>query len=125
MEFRGAVWGEDKYRYFRAADLFCLPTHSENFGLAVLEALLCGTPVLTTSETPWASYASQPGFWICQPNVPSIAAQLSQWSSQGRVWTAADRAGLSAWAADRFHWDKLAFAWQNFYLKMKDLWMSN
>ena len=53
VDWIGPVWGEKKWRYLQGADLFCLPTHSENFGLVVLEASQVGTPVLTTNQTPW------------------------------------------------------------------------
>ena len=54
IEWKGAVWGEARWPYFQGADLFCLPTHSENFGLAILDACQVGTPALTTTETPWS-----------------------------------------------------------------------
>ena len=38
---------------YAAANLFLLPSHSENFGLVVVEALVRGVPVLTTDSTPW------------------------------------------------------------------------
>ncbi|MEP6671914.1 MAG: glycosyltransferase, partial [Chthoniobacter sp.] len=44
IEWAGAVWSDARWPYFQGADLFCLPTHSENFGLAVLEACQVGTP---------------------------------------------------------------------------------
>ena len=53
IRFVGGVYGERKWELFREADLFVLPTHSENFGIVVAEALACGTPVLTTKGTPW------------------------------------------------------------------------
>ena len=53
IDWVGPIWGEKKWRYLQGADLFCLPTHSENFGLVVLEASQVGTPVLTTNQTPW------------------------------------------------------------------------
>lgn len=53
INFVGGVYGERKWELFREADLFVLPTHSENFGIVVAEALACGTPVLTTKGTPW------------------------------------------------------------------------
>ena len=44
---------------------FILPTYSENFGIAIAEALACGTPVITTQGTPWKELESyQCGWWI-------------------------------------------------------------
>lgn len=50
---------------YKAADLFCLPSYSENFGIVALEALSSGTPVVTTTETPWESVVDHDaGAWI-------------------------------------------------------------
>src|SRR5207249_723545 len=54
IDWIGEVWGEERWKFFQGADLFCLPTHSENFGLAILESCQVGTPALTTRATPWA-----------------------------------------------------------------------
>lgn len=53
VNFCGGVYGEMKWKLFREADVFILPTYSENFGIVVGEALACGTPVITTKGTPW------------------------------------------------------------------------
>lgn len=53
IAFCGGVYGDEKWRLFRCADVFVLPTYSENFGIVVAEALACGTPVITTIGTPW------------------------------------------------------------------------
>ena len=41
------------------ASVYLLPTHSENFGLTVAEALAHGLPVLTTDGTPWHELATK------------------------------------------------------------------
>lgn len=53
VDFVGGVYGGTKWKLFRKADVFVLPTHSENFGIVVAEALASGTPVITTKGTPW------------------------------------------------------------------------
>ena len=44
----GMISGEDKLSLYRVCDLFVLPTHQENFGFVLVEAMACGTPVLTS-----------------------------------------------------------------------------
>lgn len=51
--FTGALNDDDKWKAYSRADLFVLPTHSENFGIVVAEALWAGVPVITTKGTPW------------------------------------------------------------------------
>jgi D-inositol-3-phosphate glycosyltransferase len=36
-------------QWYRAADLVCVPSYSESFGLVALEAQACGTPVVATA----------------------------------------------------------------------------
>lgn len=50
VRFIGFVEGCEKWRLFRQAALFILPSYSENFGNAVLEAMLMGCPVVVTPE---------------------------------------------------------------------------
>lgn len=49
--FPGHLNGIQKISAFAVADLFVLPTRHENFGLAMVEAMACGIPVLTTRGT--------------------------------------------------------------------------
>ncbi|PUB12129.1 glycosyltransferase [Yoonia sediminilitoris] len=53
IRFHGHVEREQKTAAFANADLFVLPSHSENFGIVVAEALAHAVPVLTTTATPW------------------------------------------------------------------------
>jgi glycosyltransferase involved in cell wall biosynthesis len=50
VTFTGMLSGSLKWGAFRAADAFILPSHQENFGIAVVEALACGTPVLISNK---------------------------------------------------------------------------
>lgn len=114
IDWIGAVWGEERWKYFQGADLFCLPTHSENFGLAVLEACQVGTPVLTTVETPWAQELADGRGYICAPRMEDVREALARYFSSER-WTPDARAALSEWAWTRFHWDALAERYAAFY----------
>lgn len=77
----GGVYGDEKWRLFQTSDFFVLPTHSENFGLAIAESLASGTPVITTVGTPWSDLnSSEAGAWIeigTQPLVETLRKFLS------------------------------------------------
>ena len=55
VQFLGEVLGEQKDTLYRACDLFVLPSHTENFGFVVIEALAAGLPVIVSDKTPWAA----------------------------------------------------------------------
>lgn len=46
----GPRFGADKYAAFADADVFVLPSRSENFGNAAAEAVTCGVPVVVTDR---------------------------------------------------------------------------
>lgn len=46
----GMLQGDMKWGAFYASEAYCLPSHQENFGIAVAEALSCGTPVLISNK---------------------------------------------------------------------------
>ena len=53
FSFPGYVDIQQRDLLYRDADIFVLPSLSENFGIVVAEAMSYGVPVLTTNETPW------------------------------------------------------------------------
>jgi glycosyltransferase involved in cell wall biosynthesis len=84
IEFRDSVSGQAKWDLYQQADLFVLPTLSENFGIVVAEALAAETPVLTTTAAPWEELNSRRcGFWA-EPTVESIALELRKATQQPR-----------------------------------------
>lgn len=50
IHWLGMVSGDAKWGLLRLAEVFVLPSHQENFGIAVAEALACGTPVLISNK---------------------------------------------------------------------------
>jgi glycosyltransferase involved in cell wall biosynthesis len=117
VDWVGEVWGDARWKYFQGADLFCLPTHSENFGLAVLEACQVGTPVLTTRATPWSRLLEERGGYICEPNVNAIQQSVLQFLKDGK-WHDTRRLTLSEWAWQAFNWDTLVQDYLKLYQKL-------
>lgn len=81
VAFVGGIYGDEKWKLLRQADVFVLPTHSENFGIVVAEALASGTPVITTKGTPWQELASHHcGWWTevgAEPTLEALQSFLS------------------------------------------------
>jgi len=65
VSFPGSIPDHKKWTLYRNSDLFVLPTFSENFGVVVAEALVCGIPAITTTGAPWQDLEEREcGWWI-------------------------------------------------------------
>lgn len=76
FEFIGFVEGARKQACFDEADIFVLPTYSENFGIAVAEALANELPVITTTGAPWQDLVEHHCGWWVAPGVQGVSGAL-------------------------------------------------
>jgi glycosyltransferase involved in cell wall biosynthesis len=68
--------GEAKWGAFRASEAFILPSHQENFGIAVAEALACGVPVLLSDRVNTAAEIAADGAGLMEPDTAEGTARL-------------------------------------------------
>ncbi len=110
--FHGHVTGADKTTAFAKADLFVLPSYSENFGIAIAEALAHGLPVLTTTATPWQSLEAR-GCGRC------IAMEHADLAAEIRALATQDLAAMGArgrrWMQQDFAMDTMVEAFAALY----------
>jgi glycosyltransferase involved in cell wall biosynthesis len=81
IRFREAVPDPEKWDLYGAADVFVLPTSSENFGGVVAEALASAVPVITTRATPWSSLVEGRCGWWTELGVEPLAAAIGEAAS--------------------------------------------
>ena len=107
VDYLGPLEGERKVALYREADLFVLPTFSENFGLVVAEALAYGLPVITTRGAPWADLETHGcGWWIETGVAPLVEALRA-----AMALSDAERAAMGARGrvyVRRYNWDVIA-----------------
>jgi glycosyltransferase involved in cell wall biosynthesis len=117
LEFSGALRGIAKWQAYADADLFVLPTHSENFGMSVAEALASGTPALVSNGAPWSGLeARRAGRWIDIGVDPLVAGfadllqreprELRDMGINGRTWMteAYSWRTIGQRMAELYHW---------------------
>lgn len=76
----GMLSGELKWGAFRCAKLFCLPSHQENFGIVVAEALACGLPVAIAEPVNISAEVAAAGAGLVHADtVAGTTAALYQW----------------------------------------------
>ena len=103
----GAVQGRDKWALIKDADVMVQCSDSESFGLAVVESLASGVPVVATRTCPWSVLeARECGLWVEQSG-PAIAAALRALAEDPlRRARMGERA--AAFAREYFSWDTAA-----------------
>ena len=126
----------DRYGYYRgfppeflalvynAADVLLANSMSEGFGIPIIEAQACGTPVITTNATAMpelvrAGYIVDPAdmfwtpmnSWQAWPDVHGIQEALEEtyarWRDGSKAWPMAERLRTSAQIHDEYSWDNI------------------
>lgn len=104
----GFVTGEFKSVLLQAADLFVLPSYYENFGIAVAEAMVVGTPVAISDQVHICDEVrnSKSG-WVCELNIQALTNVLREALNKPEE---RQYRGLQAqqYALQHYSWDAIA-----------------
>ena len=79
MRHHGAVEPERVASLFASHDLFIFPTHGENFGFVIIEALLAGCPSLLSDQTPWRGLTAAGAGWDLPLGQPEEFIAAVRW----------------------------------------------
>lgn len=112
------VYGENKLKAFREADLFILPTQGENFGMVIAEAMACELPVITTLGAPWPDIDKKECGWRVELNVKELIKILNYALSceQDKL----QNMGLNCrkWMIESYNWKNIALELNNSYFNL-------
>jgi glycosyltransferase involved in cell wall biosynthesis len=80
--FPGMLGGEAKWGAFYGCQLFVLPSHQENFGIAAVEAMACGVPILITNQVNiWKEIEEMGGGLVANDTEAALKDMLVKWST--------------------------------------------
>ena len=112
---RDGVYGEEKAREYRQAELFVLTSFSENFAMTVAESLGYQVPAIVSKGAPWKGIEEhQCGWWIDIGVDPLVNALEVACSRSPAHLGAMGKLGRT-WVGDEFHWRKLANQMRDVY----------
>lgn len=113
--FAGMLRGADRVAALSDADLFVLPSRQENFGIAVVEALAAGTPVLISDQVNIYREIVAAGGGAAVPlGVEPLTVELNRWMADSALREAAGARGR-AFAFRNYDWRAIAARWQDHY----------
>lgn len=103
------VKGIDKWSLLKAADVMVLPSHQENFGVVVAEALACGVPVLLTDKVGiWQEVVADGAGLADEDTQEGVTRLLMQWTRLPETEKTAMRAAAKQCFEHRFHVSRVA-----------------
>jgi glycosyltransferase involved in cell wall biosynthesis len=104
----GTVTGRQKVMLFAGARLFALPSEHENFGIAPLEALAAGTPVLLSPQVDLSETVVAAGFGLTAPLTTAAWRERLTNILTDPAWLSAVADKARRWTAEHYSWDRLA-----------------
>lgn len=115
VKYLGMCKGKRKMNAYFSADIFVLPTHSENFGMVIGEALASKTAVITTTGTPWKSLNEVNAGWCIELSEDNIFSTLDNAMSKSSE-------DLSRMGMNGYNFVKENYSWNTVAKQMNDVY---
>lgn len=123
VRFLGPVRDEQKWDLLRSAALFALPSYSENFGIAALEAMACGCPVVVTPEVGLAQAIGEAGAGLVVNGEPKqLGSALAALLADPARRRSMGEAGVNL-AKTQFAWSRIAEQMEQVYQRCLGEWL--
>ncbi|MCS7261158.1 MAG: glycosyltransferase family 4 protein [Anaerolineae bacterium] len=113
VRYPGYIAEEDKPAVYSAARVFVYPSRYEGFGLPVLEAMACGTPVVTSNVSALPELAGDAAFQVSPEDTRAIGAAIIALCVDAALHAEMRRRGLAR--AATFTWQRTAVATLDVY----------
>lgn len=116
--FTGMLQGSDRVAALADADLLALPSCHENFGLAVVESLAAGTPVVVSDQVNLHREIVEAGVGGVVPlDADALAAELNRWLENPDLHRAAAEKARPFVRA-HYDWNQIALHWRDHYSRL-------
>lgn len=119
VHWPGMLTGDSKWGALRSCEAMVLPSHQENFGVAVAEALACGRPALISDQVNiWPEVADSNAGLVKPDTLEGTCSLLTHWFALGET----ERAAMSERALATF---QARFSMRNCALAIRDLFSAS
>jgi glycosyltransferase involved in cell wall biosynthesis len=106
VTFTGMLYGKDKLAAFNDADVFVLSSYTENFGVAIVEAMACGMPVIISDRVNlWREIADAEAGLVTKCNADDVYKGMSMLFKDRDLRVKLGRNAREL-VAERYSWDK-------------------
>jgi glycosyltransferase involved in cell wall biosynthesis len=109
ITWTGMISGALKWGAIASSEVFVLPSHQENFGIVVAEALACRVPVIISDKVNiWREIQSHQAGFICQDSIEGTRTALNRWAGLSAHEALKMRDGTLKCFDEHFNYDVIA-----------------
>lgn len=115
--FTGMLTGKDKLAALACADLFVLPSYSEGFSTAILEALAAGLPVVISRQCNFPEVSEHDAGFVIEPSDVAVTEAISTLLSDDQLRTRMGQNGRNL-VREKYTWDAIAGSMAGLYQRL-------